>query len=417
MNAPTAGGPGQASLFQPDDHLDPDELDPDERQQPSRRHRPSGTVNPDRLARAALSRVCGPDDPRMHADVLQRGAAAVWASRAAEYPGVDPGGDLEEAEHLGVRMICPGEPEWPAALTALRRWRARSDTVVGEPFALWLRGAGDLAELAGSAVAVVGCRAASDYGAHAASELGYGLAERGWTVVSGAAFGVDAWAHRGALAAGGRSIAVLAGGVDMPYPRAHAALLEEIADSGLVLSESPPGTPPFRRRFLSRNRLIAGLARGTVLVEAGVRSGALNTARHARELERVVMALPGPVTSATSVGCHRLLRDHRESTVLVTSAADVVEEIGPVGALATPAAPPVGVRDGLPELVARLLDAMPATAWVGASVLAGRLGQPPAVVLAMLGPLAVEGLVEASPAGYRLTPLGRAPAPRADRDA
>ena len=373
----------------------------------------AGTVNPERLARAALSRMSGPDDPKLHAEVRLRGAVAVWAERAPEHPGANPGGDLEQAERLGVRMVCPGEPEWPVALGVLRGRAAAADAaMLGEPFALWLRGTGDLAELAGTAVAVVGSRAASDYGVHVASELGFGMAERGWTVVSGAAFGIDGWAHRGALAAGGRSVAVLAGGVDVPYPRAHAALLEEIAETGVVLSESPPGSPPFRRRFLSRNRLIAGLARGTVLVEAGPRSGALNTARHARELNRTVMAMPGPVTSATSAGCHRLLRDHRESTVLVTGAADVVEEIGSVGSLASAPTLPLGMRDDLPDLVARLLDEMPARSWVGASELAGRVGQPPAVVLAMLGPLVVERLVETSPAGYRLTPLGRAPSPR-----
>jgi DNA processing protein len=202
---------------------------------------------------------------------------------------------------------------------------------------------------------------------------------------------------------------VLAGGVDIPYPRANARMIEEIASCGAVVSESPPGSPPFRRRFLTRNRLIAGLSRGTVLVEAGHRSGALNTARNTRDIGRILMAVPGPVTSATSAGCHQLLRDYREQAALVTGVADVCEEIGPVGELVVRPSGPGGPRDGLPELVGRLLEAMPARSSVGAAVLAGHLDQPPPVVLAMLGPLVVEGLVEATPDGYRLTALGRAP--------
>jgi DNA processing protein len=367
-------------------------------------------VSADRLARAALARAFGPEEVELLADVHRRGAEAVWVDRRASHPDVDPEGELALAERVGARVVCPGDAEWPTALSAL--WALASagpDAAPGEPLALWVHGTGNLAELATCAVSVVGSRAASDYGTHVAAELGFELAERGWTVVSGAAFGIDAAAHRGALAAGGPTVAVLACGVDVPYPRAHTRMIDEIAASGVVVSESPPGSPPFRRRFLTRNRLIAGISRGTVLVEAGHRSGALNTARFTRDIGRVVMAVPGPVTSATSAGCHRLLRDHREQTVLVTSAADIFEEIGPVGELAGRPPLPAGPRDGLPELVNRLLEAMPARSAVGAAVLARRIGQPPPAVLAMLGPLVVEGLVEATPEGYRLTALGRAP--------
>jgi DNA processing protein len=228
-------------------------------------------------------------------------------------------------------------------------------------------------------------------------------------VVSGAAFGIDAAAHRGALAAGGPTIAVLAGGVDVVYPRAHADLLTRIRDTGLILSEAPPGSPPYRGRFLTRNRIIAALTRGTVLVEAGHRSGALNTVRHARRLGRVVMAVPGPVTSAMSVGCHRLLRTQREHTVLVTDAAEVCEEIGAIGEFAEYPPTPLGPRDGLPDLVRRLLDVMPARGSVGGAVLAERVGERPETVQALMGPLIVEGLVEHQAGGYRLTALGRAP--------
>jgi DNA processing protein len=364
----------------------------------------------DRLARAALSRVVGPDDPRVCAQVRRRGAAEVWERLRRNHPDVDPGRDLELVAKVGGRLLCPGDDEWPAELTALDRLAGGSaGEEPGAPLALWVRGTGHLAALLSRAAAVVGSRASTGYGDHLASELGFALAERGWTVVSGAAFGIDAAAHRGALAAGGPTVAVLAGGVDVAYPAAHASLLADIVRHGVVVSEVPPGSPPFRRRFLTRNRLIAAMSRGTVLVEAGYRSGALNTVRHARRLGRTVMAFPGPVTSAMSGGCHRLLRDHREETVLVTGVDDVLEEIGPVGRLAPRDEPGPGRRDGLPQLVRRLLDAMPARSAVGAAVLAQRIGQRPEVVLALLGPLVVEGLVEVRPDGYRLTDLGRAP--------
>lgn len=285
-----------------------------------------GHVDAERLARAALSRAAA-DDPGVPADVWLRGAAAVWEDHRAAHPDVDPERDLDLAGRAGIRLLCPGDPQWPALLSALSAPASGAGCAPGEPLALWVRGPGDLAGLCASAVAVAGSRAAGDYGLHVAAEIGCGLAERGRTVVSRAAFGVDAAAHRGALAARGPTVAVLACGVDVAYPAAHADLLAQIADTGAVVSEHPPGTTPARGRFLARNRLVAGLSWGTVIVEAGLRGGTLNTARHAREFGRTVMAVPGPVTSATSAGCHRLLRDHRE-TRLVTCAAEVCEEVG-----------------------------------------------------------------------------------------
>ena len=162
-----------------------------------------------------------------------------------------------------------------------------------------------LDELVDRSVAIVGSRASTAYGEHVAGELGHQLAERGWTVVSGGAFGIDAAAHRGALAAEAPTVAVLACGVDRPYPAAHGALLHRIAETGLLVSEWPPGAAPHRHRFLVRNRLIAALTRGTVVVEAAARSGAQATARRARKLGRQVLVVPGPVTSAMSVGLPR----------------------------------------------------------------------------------------------------------------
>jgi len=385
--------------------------------------------SPERLARAALSHLVGYGNAKLTTAVRTHGPAEAWERIRSEHPDLDPRRDLDRLRELGGWLLCPGDPGWPGGLAGLDRAAGPAEPEYGAPLALWCRSAGrgpDLVECERRGVAIVGSRAASGYGQHVAGELGCSLAERGWTVVSGAAFGIDAAAHRGALAGDGVTVAVLACGVDIPYPAAHARLLDEIRECGLLISEVPPGSPPLRRRFLIRNRLIAGLTRGTVLVEAGLRSGALSTARHARRLGRGLLVVPGPVTSAMSSGCHRLLREHREDCALVTDARDVEEEIGPVGlgsADGLGGTEGQGVegggranpRDDLPAVVRALLEAMPARGCVEVAVLAARIGQRPRDVLAMLGPLAVEGLVEARPDGYRLTPLGRVPArPRED---
>ncbi|WP_045876097.1 DNA-processing protein DprA [Pseudofrankia sp. DC12] len=379
--------------------------------------------SPERLARAALSHLVGYGNARLMAAIRTYGPAEAWARARPDHPDIEPRRDLDRLREIGGWLLCPGDPGWPDGLAGLGRVAERAEPEYGTPLALWCRGAADLpapspaglTDCDRRGVAVVGSRAATGYGQHVASELACSLAERGWTVVSGAAFGIDAAAHRGAMAGDGVTVAVLACGVDIPYPAAHLRLLDEIRERGLLISEVPPGSPPLRRRFLIRNRLIAGLARGTVLVEAGLRSGALSTARHARRLGRGLMVVPGPVTSAMSAGCHRLLREHREACALVTDARDVEEEIGPVGQPAgdgetAAGGQPLGPRDGLPAVVGALLEAMPARGCVGVAVLAARIGQRPRDVLAMLGPLAVEGLVEARPEGYRLTALGRGPA-------
>ena len=203
----------------------------------------------------------------------------------------------------------PEHPEWPAVGVPAFEVRdgPRPGPAAGAVGARPRR----LARLAERAVAVVGSRAATGYGAHVAGELAAGLAERGWTVVSGAAIGIDGAAHRGALAVGGPTVAVLACGADRAYPAAHQALLDRIAATGAGGQRVPAGCVPGRHRFLVRNRLIAGLGAGTVVVEAGLRSGAQRTAADAGALGRAVMAVPGPVTSAVSAGCHRLIREGR----------------------------------------------------------------------------------------------------------
>ena len=204
------------------------------------------------------------------------------------------------AERVGARFVVPGGSEWPRQL---------DDLGLEAPLGLWVCGAGDMRLLALRSVAIVGARAATAYGESVARELGAHLSDGGWLTVSGGAFGIDAAAHRGALAAGGATACILAGGVDVPYPRSHVELLAVIRERGVLISETPLGGAAMRHRFLTRNRIIAALSRGTVVVEAAVRSGGLTTARRARDLRRVVMAVPGPVTSPMSAGCHRLIRE------------------------------------------------------------------------------------------------------------
>jgi DNA processing protein len=240
------------------------------------------------------------------------------------------------------------------------------------------------------------------------------LGERGWAVVSGGAYGIDAAAHRGALAAEAVTIAVLACGVDYPYPAGHADLFAAIAAQGLVISEWPPGRHPARMRFLVRNRVIAALGCGTVIVEAGERSGALNTARHAANLGKPLMAVPGPVTSAQSAGCHRIIREWGASCV--TRAADIIELLSPLGApdalapgggpdRAWPPDPDAGrapSRDDLDLDSARVLDALPARGGAGTSTIAVEAGVDLDTVLRCLGRLAGHGFIERCDRGWRL---------------
>ena len=216
-------------------------------------------------------------------------------------------------------MLVPGDDGWPDGV----------DRLAHPPYCLYVRGDADLAALTERSVAVVGSRAASEYGLRVAGDLADGLVARGWTVVSGAAYGIDAAAHRAALAADGPTVAVLACGADRAYPATHRGLLDAVARTGAVVSEVPPGCAPYRSRFLARNRLIAALARATVVVEASLRSGSLTTAREARLLHLPVGAVPGPVTSMASAGCHALVRE--TDAVLVTDAGEVAELAGHIG--------------------------------------------------------------------------------------
>lgn len=385
---------------------------PDDRRAPGGTGARDGVGERERLARAALTRVLEPGDVRggrwlrecggtelMRRITTPDGSAeqltGMTARRLAGYRlrarTAEPERDLAAAASAGGRFVCPGDREWPSQLDDLGDAR---------PTGLWVRGRPDLRLWALRSVAVVGARACTPYGAHMATALGAGLAERGWVVVSGAAFGVDGAAHRGALAAGGATMAVLACGVDVAYPRGHAELIGRIVEQGLVLGELPPADHPTRSRFILRNRVIAALTRGTVVVEAEYRSGSLVTARCAQRLGRHTMGVPGPATSGLSAGVHELLRGEG---VLVTDAAEVAEMVGDIGELAPPRHGPMLPRDYLDPVCGRVLDALPAHGSVNGREVARAAATSEDEALGKLYELHSLGFVEREGDGWRLT--------------
>jgi len=373
-----------------------------------------------RLARAALTYLIEPGDKTAGAllrtcspeaivaairdgDALPRTAAADdadaataagigrslrnWRARLPEIPGER---DLGAAELAGIRLVCPGDPEWPTQLDVLGDAR---------PYALWLRGNADLRHSCLRSVSIVGARAATAYGSYVSAELAAGLAGRGWVVVSGGAYGIDGSAHRGALAGEGTTIAILACGVDNPYPAGNHDLFAGIGEQGLLVSEWPPGRNPTRARFLARNRVIAALSRGTVVVEARRRSGALSTARHARDLCRLLMAVPGPVTSDSSAGCHWIMREW--GAVCVTSSDDVLEHVAHIGEHLTLPGPVVAAAE-LDPVTARVLEALPARGGAGPATIAVAAGVALDTTLSCLSLLAAGGFAARGPRGWRL---------------
>ncbi len=373
------------------------------------------TALTDRAARVALGRLGEPGDPRLAGLVTELGASAVYAylreeeddtgvatDVAARLRGIDPEGDLSRAAAQGVRFVCPGDPEWPARLSDLDHVGTLNRRG-GAPLGLWLRGAGRLDEMCERSVSVVGSRSATTYGASVAGAIAADLAAEQVAVVSGAAFGIDQAAHRGALAVRGPTVAVLACGVDRAYPTAHRELLAYIAESGVVVAEVALGCAPTKLRFLARNRMIAALSRGTVVVEAAVRSGALNTANWASLLNRTVMGVPGPVTSAPSEGVHELLRTR--GAQLVTRGSDVLELVSPTGSYVQKQLRAVEQpRDRLTELEQQVLDAVPVAAAVPPASVARTAGVGEQAVVAALHRLRSAGFVESSDGQWRLRP-------------
>jgi DNA processing protein len=368
-----------------------------------------------RLARAALTYVAEPGDPVMGAllrtcapeeivAALGEGRMPVtgahlgsnlsralprWAARLGEAPAP---ATLDAWRREGIRLICPADTEWPSQIDVLGDAR---------PWGLWVRGNADLRYACLRSVSIVGTRSATAYGSHVCTQMAAALAERGWTVISGGAFGIDGCAHRAALAAAGTTIAVLACGVDHAYPQGHYGLFDSIRERGATISEWPPGRMPTRPAFLVRNRVIAALSRGTVVVEAALRSGALSTARHARDQSRPLMAVPGPVTSQLSAGCHQIIREW--GAVCVTGASDVMELLAfPGDEVPGRTRGPVLPRDMLDPVTSRVLEAVPAGPGRGPARIAVSAGVGFDTVMRCLGALAAAGFVERCGRGWRL---------------
>lgn len=387
----------------------------------------------ERLARAALSRLMEPQDaaglalvqvagaldalgiatgelsygPALEQEITgvlaEHGSVTSWAGMAAalkrwapRIPDLAPERDLATLERLGGRMIIPGDDLWPGQL---------GDLGIHEPICLWWRGVELELPPAARSVALVGSRDSTSYGASVTGDLAYSLAQRGFTVVSGGAYGIDAHAHRAALAGGSGpmpTIAVMAGGVDRFYPSGNEDLLRAVANQGAVIAEVPPGSAPTRYRFLQRNRIIAALASVTVVVEARWRSGALNTAHHAESLGRAVGAVPGSVHSANSAGCHRLLREG--GAICVTDAAEIAELASPSGeSLPDVRAGRSADHDGLTLEDLILLDALPLRSTSSVEKLSSVAGLGVESVRAGLGRLNLLGLAESGAGGWKRT--------------
>lgn len=391
----------------------------------------------DAFARAVLGLVAEPGDGvlgraiaaigavRTAAALLERRPAEQFASLVAEtgdpfdegeaatglerwLPRLDPAAfvrTLQQAARVGARFIVPGDPGWPVRVDELG---------VHAPIGLWVRGHVGALPTTSRSIALVGARAATGYGEHVAGESSAGLVDRGFTIVSGGAYGIDGMAHRAALASDGPTVAFLAGGVDRFYPLGHEALLTRIAETGAVVSELPCGAAPTKWRFLQRNRLIAAASDATVVLEAGLRSGSLNTAGHAATLGRPLGAVPGPVTSPASAGCHRLLREF--DAVCVVDADQMAELAGGVllsraggsdaargpGAGRAPAriaAAEVSAHDPAPEVV-RVIDALSSRSPRILADVARRAGMTVAEVMSVLGPLEVDGVAVRHPDGW-----------------
>lgn len=352
----------------------------------------------EREARVLLAASSEPGDESLAALVAEHGAVAVAKELLRGGLRIQPKAGHASARELldglevrrqacGARVIVPEDAEWPSQL----------DDLTAPPLALWVAGAANLRLCGLRSLSIVGARAATTYGQRVASDVAAEMAERGWAIISGGAYGIDAAAHRGALAAGGVTIAFLAGGVDQPYPRSHDPLFRMIRERGAVVSESPPGEPPRKHRFLERNRLIAALGRGTVVVEAAQRSGARTTATRARDIGRLVMAVPGPVTSAVSAGSNALIKSG--DAELVSGFRDVLHEVLEWGRQASGVAVGGGAHlEGGPGQLVEALRRDSATE----DELAESLGMPAGEILAILGMWELRGWVRREPHGWEV---------------
>lgn len=367
-----------------------------------------------RRAWAYLSRVAEPPCALLRELVATEGpvvaARMIWQQKesaeltalVAGRRGVDrSAADLEFLAGRGGRLLTPDDDEWPyLAFQSFDSAVAEPTREAVAPLVLWVLGPARLDEVAERAVAIVGTRASTAYGDTLAADFAAGLVDTDMAVVSGAAYGIDGAAHRSALACSGVTVAVLAAGLDVPYPAGHSALLHRISQTGALVTEYPPGVRPARYRFLTRNRLVAALSRTTVVIEAGLRSGAASTAAWARLLGRPVCAVPGPVTSAASAGCHEMLR--AGAAELVTRAEHVVELAGSCGELAEDPEHPSTELDGLGDVERRVYEALPGRGGASIEDIALGAALPPEQVIGPLALLELAGLVENREGRWRL---------------
>lgn len=318
---------------------------------------------------------------------VARGGSTATAGDRALAAGVDPGRVRAALLHSGARIVVPGDPDYPPGLGDLH----------DPPVCLFVRGRSP--DPWPPAVAVVGARRCTAYGREVAEWLAREVARVGLAVISGAARGIDAAAHRGALAGRGTTIAVLGSGIDVPYPRTNRGLIEDVARRGLVVSEYPPGVEARPHRFPARNRLVAALARGVVVVEGAPDSGSLITVEFAGDLGREVMAVPGAVTGPLSAAPHALIRD---GAALVRGPQDILAALGMEPAPGSPqdAAAAVDPRvSGLTAEERSLLAAVPGTA-ATLDAVAAAAGMPPGRALRVLSSLELRGLVLATGGRY-----------------
>ena len=387
-------------------------LDGDEVQSAMARVEPPGAAGDvaERFARAAWSGIAEPGDGTAGFLVSAVGASAALTMLVERWSvqrmcaELGPAGAMDDVDTQLDQAVARWLPRLDSRMTlralsiaaACRAtlltpenqlWPERLDELGPHaPLALWVRGRPEGMTATARSVALVGARAATGYGEHVAIEAGSGLVGRGFAVVSGAAYGIDGMAHRAALSAEGTTVAFLAGGVDRPYPSGHSVLIDRIIESGAVISEVPCGGAPSKWRFLQRNRLIAAVSDATVVLEAGWRSGSLNTAGHAAALGRPLGAVPGPITSAASAGCHRLIREY--GAVCVTTVDEMAELAG--------VAQPAGVVPGLGERSSdevRVLDALSVRSARTAADVASRSGLPVDTVHSVLGLLELDEVV------------------------
>ncbi|MEP9381112.1 DNA-processing protein DprA [Nocardioides sp. KR10-350] len=370
----------------------------------------------ERLARVALNLLFEPGDRRLDGFMAGMDAYELFCALratphdqrlrdarddvATRLDSMRPDQVLDDADRLGIRFVIPGDAEWPAQVEDLFGQEPVQERT-GVPLGLWVKGPLRLGDLDRS-VAVVGSRSATSYGVDAAGQIAYGIADKGFVVVSGGAIGIDAAAHRGALAARGRTVAVLACGVDRFYPKENMRLLQAALDTGALVSELAPGLPVTRMRFLARNRVIAALARGTVLAEAAPRSGALNTANWTTKLNRQLMCVPGPISAIQSLGVLEQVRSGKG--MIVTRGEEALELVSRPGEfLVEERRGPERKRDRLSTRHRQVLDGVPAGRGGSSLSISRSSGVAFAEVASALLHLEKAGLVERVPDGWQLT--------------